>query len=78
MLAGAAFFKAAPTLTAFFLQAKKESLVVVTKHDIRAIYNGKYDPKKNAVIINFLRAQNQKLYVVSGLWSQSRPNLVGA
>ena len=77
MLAGAAFFKAAPT-PAFFWQAKKENLVVVTKHDIRAIYNCKYDPKKNALIINFLRAQIEKLYVVSGLWSQSRPNLVGA
>ena len=46
--AGAAFFKAPPALAASFWQAKKESLVVVTKHDLRAIYNGKCDPKKLA------------------------------
>ena len=45
--AGAAFFKAAPA--ASFWQAKKESLVVVTKHDLRAIYNGKCDPKKTCI-----------------------------
>ena len=32
-------FKAA--LAASFWQAKKKSLVVVTKHDLKAIYNGK-------------------------------------
>ena len=47
LLAGAAFFKAAPA--ASFWQAKKESLVVVTKHDLRAIYNGKCDPKKTCI-----------------------------
>ena len=31
---------------ASFWQAKKESLVVVTKHDLKAIYNNKCDPKK--------------------------------
>ena len=36
--AGAAFFKAAPALTESFWQAKKESLVVVTKRDLKAIY----------------------------------------
>ena len=41
--AGAAFFKAAPS--ASFWQAKKESLLV-TKHDLKAIYNSKCDPKK--------------------------------
>ena len=30
--------------------AKKESLVVVTKHDLRAIYTGKCDPKKTCII----------------------------
>ena len=29
-----------------FWQEKKESLVVVKKHDLRAIYNGKCDLKK--------------------------------
>ena len=37
-------FTAAPA--ASFWQAKKESHVVVTKHDLRAIYNGKCDLKK--------------------------------
>ena len=45
--AGAAFFKAAPA--ASFWRAKKESLVVVTKHNLRAIYNGKCDPKKTCI-----------------------------
>ena len=44
LLAGAAFFKVAPASS--FWQAKKESLVVVTKHDLRAIYNGKCNLKK--------------------------------
>ena len=51
----AAFFIAAPA--AYFWQAKKESLNVVT------IYNGKCDLKKRLalpVLIHFLRAQNQK------------------
>ena len=42
----AAFFKAAAA--ASFWQAKKESLVVVTKHDLRAIYKSKYDPGAGA------------------------------
>ena len=41
--AGAAFFQVAPA--ASFLPSKKESLVVVTKRDIRAIFYGKCDPK---------------------------------
>ena len=41
--AGAAFFQVAPAAT--FLPSKKESLVVVTKRDIRAIFYGKCDPK---------------------------------
>ena len=49
-LAGAesrsAFFKAAPA--ASFWQAKKESLVE-TKYDLRAICNGKCDPKKTCI-----------------------------
>ena len=36
LLAGAAFFKAAPA--ASFWQAEKESLVFVTKHDLKAVY----------------------------------------
>ena len=44
-------FNAAPA--ASFWQAEKESLVVVTKHDLRAIFNGKCDPK-NTCIINSL------------------------
>ena len=47
LLAGATFFKAAPA--ASFWQAKKESLVVVTKHDLRSIYNGKCDLKKPCI-----------------------------
>ena len=43
LLAGAAFFN--PALAASFWQAKKESLVV-TKHDLRAIYNGKCNSNK--------------------------------
>ena len=42
--AGAAFFKAAPAAL-----AKKESLVVVTKHELREIYNGICDPKKTCI-----------------------------
>ena len=41
--ASAAFFQVAPA--ASFLPSKKESLVVVTKRDIRAIFYGKCDPK---------------------------------
>ena len=57
--AGAAFFKAAPPPAASFWQAKKESLVVVTKHDLRAIYNGKCDLKKTFINFQLLRAQNE-------------------
>ena len=53
LLAGAErrsrFFKAAPAQAASFCQAEKESLVVVTKQDLRAIYNGKCDPKKTCI-----------------------------
>ena len=45
--AAAAFFKAAAA--ASFWQAKQESLVVVTKHDLIAIYNGKCDLKKTCI-----------------------------
>ena len=45
--AEAAFFKAA--LAASFWQAKKKSLVDVTKHDLKTIYNGKCDPKKTCI-----------------------------
>ena len=47
-----------PFLAASFWQAKKESLDVVTKHDLRAIYNINVIQKRLALIINFLRAQN--------------------
>ena len=47
LLAGAAFFKAAPA--ASFWQAKKESLVVVTKDDLRSIYKGNCDLKKTCI-----------------------------
>ena len=63
LLAGAErrsrFFKAAPAQAASFCQAEKESLVFMTKHDLRAIYNGKCD-KKLALLIHFLRARNEK------------------
>ena len=64
MLAGAALFKATPAPDASFWQAEKERLLVVTEHDLRAIYNGKCDSKKTCitVIIHFLRAQNEKCY----------------
>ena len=42
-------FKAAPA--ASFWQVKKESLVVVTKHDFRAMYNGKCVPKKTCIFL---------------------------
>ena len=57
-LAEAGFLKAAPA--ASFWQAKKESRVVVTKHDFRAIYNCKCDLKRLALIIHFIRTQNEK------------------
>ena len=43
-----------------FWQAEKESLVLVSKHDLRAIYTSKCDPKRLGLLINFLRAQNEK------------------
>ena len=52
------FFRAAPAPAASFWKAKKESLVVVTKYALRAIYNGKCDQKRIVLIIHFLRAQN--------------------
>ena len=56
---GAAFFKAAPAAT--FWQAKKESLVLLlTKQDLKALYYDKCDPKRLALIIPFLRTQNEK------------------
>ena len=36
---------------------------MVTKHDLRAIYNGKCGPKRLALIINFSRAQKEKSLV---------------
>ena len=56
--AEATFFKAAPA--ASFCQAKKESLVVVTKHDFRAILKVNVIQKILALIIQVLRAQNEK------------------
>ena len=52
--AGADFFKAAPATS--FWQAKKESLVVLTKHDLRANYNGKCDPKKTCIINSLFKS----------------------
>ena len=43
-----------------FWKAEKESLVLVSKHDLRAIYTGKCDPKRLALLIIFIRAQNEK------------------
>ena len=62
---------------------------MVTKHDLRAIYNGKCGPKRLALIINFSRAQKEKSLVYrAGAaffrlepeptqfgWSQSRSRL---
>ena len=42
---GSRLFKAAPALS--FWQAIKESLSSCVKHDLRAIYKGKYDPIKD-------------------------------
>ena len=39
------------------MQAKKESLVVVEKHDLRTIYNGKSDPSVN---ISLFKSSNEK------------------
>ena len=62
--AGAAFFEAAPALTESFWQAKKESLVVVTKRDLKAIYiMVNVIRKRLALKIHFLRAQNDTLTV---------------
>ena len=74
--AGAAFFKAAPA--ASFWQAKKESLVVVTKHDLRAIYNGKCDLKKTCIIYSLFKSSKWKMLVFGAGAAWSRPNLVGA
>ncbi len=38
-----------PPPAASFWQANKKSLAVVTKHDLRAIYTGKCDPKKTCI-----------------------------
>ena len=56
MLAGAAFFKAvpAPVPAASYWQAKKENLVVVTKHDLKAMYNGKCGPKTTCITSSLL------------------------
>ena len=48
-----------PKPRASFWQAKKESLVVVTKHDVSAIYTGKCDPKKTCI--------NNSLFI-SSIW----------
>ena len=69
--AGAAFFKAAAAPAASFWQAKKESLVVVTKHDLRAIYNGKCDPKKTCINNSFFKSSKLKIlvYGAGAAWS---------
>ena len=54
LLAGAAFFKAVPAPAASFWQAKKECLVVVTKHDLKAMYNGKCGPKTTCITSSLL------------------------
>ena len=43
--AGAALFKAAPAPAAFFRQAKKKSLVLVSNMTLQAVEKGKYGPK---------------------------------
>ena len=54
-----------------FWQAKKESLVVVTKHDFKAIYNGKYDPKKTCITNSLFRSSKLKNLVhgAGAAWS---------
>ena len=83
--AGAAFFKAAPA--ASFWQAKKESLVVVTKQEFRAFYNGKCYTKKTCINNSLFKSYQWKMLVYGdgNAWSplffassRSRPNLVGA
>ena len=56
--AGAAFLKAAPASS--FWQAEKESLVVVTKHALRAFITVNVIQKRLALLIHLLRAQNEK------------------
>ena len=39
---------------------KRKPLFLCVKYDLKAVYKGKYDPKKDLLIINFLKAQNKK------------------
>ena len=47
---------AAPDPAASLRQAKMKNLVLVSNLTLRAVYNGKYDPKKTVALINYLRA----------------------
>ena len=78
-------FKAA--LAASFWQAKKKSLVVVTKHDLKAIYNGKCYPKKTCINNSLFKSSKLKILVhgagAAAAWSRlffarsrSHPKLV--
>ena len=65
------FFKAASAPVISFWQAKKESLVVVRNLDLKAIYNGKCDPKKTYITNLLFSFKDLKMKKFSA-WSRSR------
>ena len=76
--ARAAFFIVASALAASFWQAKKESLVVVTKHDLRAIYIVKCDPKKLELKMKNVSVWSRSCLFLPGagadpIWSELKP-----
>ena len=54
-----------------FGKQKSKSLVVVTKHDFRAIYNGKCDPKKTCINNSLFKSSKLKMlvYGAGATWS---------
>ena len=69
---GAATFRVEPEpIFGWSEPAKKEILVIVTKHALRAIYNGNCDPKKTCINNSLFKSSKRKmlLYGAGAAWS---------
>ena len=70
-----------PELRASFWQAKKGKPCSCDKHDLKAIYKGRYDPKKTYINNSLIKSSKWKILMYGAAffyWSRSRPNLAGA
>ena len=70
-----------PELRASFWQVKKGKPCSCDKHDLKAIYKGRYDPKKTYINNSLIKSSKLKILMYGAAffyWSRSRPNLARA